>query len=106
MATNNGYALRVPPSLMNDIKRWAEKDATSINQFIVVALAEKIAALKARATPAELTRMYFDERASRANPVEFDRILAKAGSDVRIPGDELPEGWLEDVQGSEGPRIK
>lgn len=106
MATNSSYALRVPPSLMNDIKRWAEKDATSINQFIVVALAEKISALKARATPEELARMYFEERARRADPAAFDRILAKAGSDVQIPGDELPEGWLEEVQGSAGPRIK
>lgn len=46
------------------------------------------------------------ERARRADPAALDRILAKAGSDVPIPGDELPEGWLEEVQGSEGPRIK
>jgi hypothetical protein len=79
---------------MEDIKRWAARDASSINQFIIVALAEKIAALKARATPEDLTALYFDDRAARGDAAGFARILAKAGRPVAIPGDELPEGWL------------
>ena len=93
MATGSGFALRLPPSLMEEIKRWAARDASSINQFIVVALAEKIATMKAQATPEELTRLYFEDRASRARPDALERILARAGRPEAIPGDELPEGW-------------
>jgi hypothetical protein len=106
MATDESFVLRIPSSLMNDIKRWAEKDATSINEFIVLALNERIAALKSRSNPEELTKMHFDERARRANLADFDRIVAKAGGDVRIPGDEFPEDYLENSKNSAGPQIK
>lgn len=52
-------------------------------QFINVAVAEKLAALR--------TERYFRERAGRASPVDFSAILEKAGTDVAIQGDELPD---------------
>ncbi len=36
---------------------------------------------------------YLAERAARAVPGDFGRILAKAGTPVAIPGDELPDSW-------------
>ena len=89
MATVSNYALRIPPSLMEEVKDLAKQDDTSVNQFIVLAVAERVGALKARA--------YFVERAARAVPGDFARILAKAGSEPPREGDELPEGWLEEV---------
>ncbi len=85
MATVSNFALRIPPSLMEDVKALATQDAVSVNQFLVQAAAEKVATLKAR--------HYLSERAARANAGDLGRILAKAGSPTAIAGDELPEGW-------------
>ncbi len=48
----------------------------------VVAVAEQAAALR--------TAAYFRVRAERADLAEFDRILAKAGTEAPRSGDELP----------------
>jgi hypothetical protein len=85
MATTSNFALRIPPSLMEDVKALAAQDAVSVNQFLVQAAAEKVAALKARG--------YLAERAARAVSGDLGRLLAKAGTPAPIPGDELPEGW-------------
>jgi hypothetical protein len=87
MATVSNFALRLPPSLMEEVKALAAQDAVSINQFVVQATAEKVAAMKARG--------YLAERAERARPGDLGRILAKAGTPTQIEGDELPEGWLK-----------
>lgn len=39
------YALRVPDSLFEAARKLAEQDNTSMNQFFVTAIAEKISAL-------------------------------------------------------------
>lgn len=85
MATTSNFALRIPPSLMEDVRAWATQDAVSVNQFLVQAAAEKVATLKARRSLAE--------RAARATLGDLGRVLAKAGTAPPIPGDELPEGW-------------
>ena len=41
MATVSNFALRIPPSLMKDVKALATQDAVSVNQFLVQAAAEK-----------------------------------------------------------------
>ncbi len=88
MATTSNFALRIPPSLMQDVKALATQDAVSVNQFLVQAAAEKVATLKARSSLAE--------RAARATSGDLGRILAKAGTATPIPGDELPKGWPDD----------
>jgi hypothetical protein len=85
MASISNFALRLPPSLMEEVKAFAAQDSISVNQFVVQAAAEKVAALKARA--------YLADRAARAKPGDLGRILARSGTDVHIEGDELPEGW-------------
>src|SRR6185437_10135574 len=92
MATISNFALRLPPSLMEDVKALATRDAVSVNQFLVQAAAEKVATLKARG--------YLAERAGRAVEGDLGRVLAKAGTPTPIPGDELPEGWAETSVGA------
>jgi hypothetical protein len=81
MANMSNYALRLQASLMNELRAVVEDEGTTLNQFINVAVAEKLAALR--------TERYFRERVSRANQADFLAILEKAGTDVAIPGDEL-----------------
>ena len=76
MATVSNFALRLPPSLMEDVKVLAAQDAVSVNQFVVQATAEKVAALKARG--------YLADRAERAKPGDLSRILAKAGDEAAM----------------------
>ena len=88
MATVSNFALRIPPSLMEDVKALATQDAVSVNQFLVQAAAEKVATLKARG--------YLAERAARATPGDLGRILAKAGtarSEERRVGKECRSRW-------------
>ena len=76
------YALRIPDSLAEYAKELAQQDHVSLNQFIVVALAEKVSALK--------TEAFFKERAERANPMEALKILDSVRVAQPIAGDELP----------------
>ena len=99
MATYSNYALRVPASLMEDLRTAAESDGVSMNGFIVQAIAEKVAALRARGLLRSLSEpeqsAYLQARAARARPGQMAEILASAGTDGPVqPGDEVPEGWL------------
>ncbi len=80
MTTTSNYALRLQRSLLNEVKRIAAHDGTTVNQFINMAVAEKAAGLR--------TEDDFRERAARGDLAEFDRILAKAGSELPRQGDE------------------
>ena len=84
MATLSNYALRLQTSLMDELRRVVDDEGTTLNQFINVAVAEKLAALR--------TERYFQERVARADPADFLAILNKAGTDIAIEGDELPAG--------------
>lgn len=83
MTTTSNYALRLQKSLLDEVRRLAAEDNTTINQFINVAVAEKTAALR--------TEAYFRERGGRADLAEFDRVLEKAGFESPRPGDEILE---------------
>jgi hypothetical protein len=76
------YPLRLPQSLKAAVEKLSKKDGTSINQFVVVAVAEKISAM----TTAE----YFAERKARANLRAFDRIMRRRGGEPPRPDDRLP----------------
>ena len=81
----SNYALRIPDSLFEFAKKCAKDDNVSLNQFIVLALAEKVSALK--------TAEFFAQRMARARPQRLEQILAKATDQPLLPGDELPAGW-------------
>jgi hypothetical protein len=81
MATSN-YALRLQSTLKAEAEKLAVAEGTTLNQFINVAVAEKIAALK--------TLDYLRERASRGSASEALAILDQIGTDDRPQaGDEL-----------------
>ena len=46
MGTQSNYALRLPASLKAGAEQVAREDGTTLNQFIVSAVAEKLAAMK------------------------------------------------------------
>lgn len=76
------YALRIPDSLAGYAKELAREDNVSLNQFIVVALAEKVSALK--------TAAFFQERAARADQEKTLSILDSVKRQSSIPDDEQP----------------
>lgn len=100
MASYGNYALRLPASLMADLRVAAERDGVSMNGFIVQAVAEKVAALRARGLLGDLTpeeqAAYLEGRAARSPEGRLAELLGKAGTtSVVLPGDEIPENWLE-----------
>lgn len=62
-------------------EKVAKEEGTTLNQFINVAVAEKVAALR--------TARYFQERAARADLETFDRFLETAGDEPPRRGDEI-----------------
>ena len=83
MARTSNYALRLLTSLKAEAEKVAAEEGTTLNQFINVAVAEKLAALR--------TAKYFQERSSRTDLVVFDQILARAREEPPRSGDELPD---------------
>jgi hypothetical protein len=67
----SNFALRLQPSLLDEARQAAEADGVALNQFINVAVAEKLSALR--------TEKYFTERASRASVPKALDILKRAG---------------------------
>lgn len=92
MGTNSNYALRLPASLKAAAETFAREDGTTLNQFIVTAVAEKLSALK--------TADYFAERAGRADLDAFDRIMARDTDAATVAGDELPAGYRPGPEGT------
>jgi hypothetical protein len=79
----SNFALRLQPSLMEELRKAADAEGVAVNQLINVAVAEKVSALR--------TEEYFRERARRADRGETLRILERAGkSNPPVPEDELP----------------
>ena len=86
MRTTSNYALRLPASLKKEVEKVAADDGTTLNQFIVSAVAEKLSALK--------TADYFVERAKRADLETFDRLMSRPGGEPPRDGDEVPPGYF------------
>jgi hypothetical protein len=82
MRTSSNYALRLPASLKRAVEEVAREDGTTLNQFIVSAVAEKLGALK--------TAEYFRKRAARANFAAFDRLMRRGGGEAPQSGDAVP----------------
>ncbi|HJU09685.1 MAG TPA: hypothetical protein VJ728_02350 [Candidatus Binataceae bacterium] len=67
----SNFALRLQPSLLEELRGVAEAEDTTLNQFINVAVAEKLAALR--------TEAYFRERAARADIPGALKLLDRLG---------------------------
>lgn len=86
MASVSNYTLRLQASLMDELRAVVEEEGTTLNQFISVAVAEKLAALR--------TLDYIEGRGRQGGRVQFDHVLQKiteANLDP-APEDRLPEG--------------
>jgi hypothetical protein len=82
----SNFALRLQPSLLEELRKAAELEGVALNQLINVAVAEKVSALR--------TEEYFRERGRRADRAETLRILERAGKgNSPMEGDELPPEW-------------
>lgn len=81
MGTNSNYALRLPASLKQSVEQLAKDDGTSLNQFIVTAVAEKLSAIK--------TANYFTDRAKGGNLNAALAMLNRAGGEPPQAGDEI-----------------
>jgi hypothetical protein len=80
--TTSNYALRLQASLKSEAERLAVQEGTTLNQFINVAVAEKIAALK--------TVEYLRARAAKGSAAEALAILKRAGNNGPVQeGDEV-----------------
>jgi uncharacterized protein YfkK (UPF0435 family) len=77
------FALRLPESLYAHAKQLAEHDQASLNQFITVAVAEKVSALN--------TAQFFAERAGKSKPGDFARLLTLVKDREPFNGDEMPQ---------------
>ena len=75
------FPLRLPVSLKAALEKIAERDGTSLNQFLVIAAAEKISAME--------TERFFAERRGRADREAFRRILNRKGGEPPRPEDTL-----------------
>jgi hypothetical protein len=80
--TKSNYALRLPNSLKVEAEKLAAEDGTTLNQFISVAVAEKVAAMK--------TVAWLTERGRRADVSKALGILSRAGTESPLQdGDEV-----------------
>ena len=79
----SSYALRLPESLKQAAKRIAAADDTTMNQFFVVAIAEKISAME--------TAKFFEQRAALASPEMAQAAWNKVGNKSALKDDHWAE---------------
>ncbi len=80
----SNFALRLQSSLLEELRSVAAAEDTTLNQFINVAVAEKLAALR--------TESYFRERAARADIPGALKVLERLGiGNAPLPDDRMPE---------------
>jgi hypothetical protein len=79
----SNYALRIPDSLFEYAKKCAEEDNVSMNQFFVMAIAEKVSALK--------TAEFFRERTLRGDRDRFAELMGRVRDVPPAAGDEVED---------------
>ena len=81
------FPLRLMPSVRRNAETFSAKEGVSLNQFINVAVAEKLAHLEHEQW------MRRRKPLTEADVEEGLRLLDKAGSKPSEAGDELPKGY-------------
>ena len=78
----SNVALRLQTSILEEARRVSEAEGVALNQFINVAVAEKVSALR--------TEEYLREPGARGDVAKAKRLLKRAGrGNPPTPGDEL-----------------
>jgi hypothetical protein len=75
------FPLRLPVSMKAALEEISKRDGTSLNQFLVIAAAEKIAAME--------TERFFAERKGRVDRKAFRRILNRKSGEAPRPEDRI-----------------
>jgi hypothetical protein len=77
--------VKLPISLHEQVLELAERDNVSVDEFIMLAVAEKVSAL--------MTVDYLQERAARGDRAKFERVLEKIAESGAAPleEDRLPQ---------------
>ena len=68
----SALSLRLPKSLHEQLRELAQEEGISVNQFVMLAVAEKVAAIS--------TIEYLEKRAKRGSRERFLEILSKASA--------------------------
>ena len=75
------YPLKLPMSVKAAAQRLAKEDGVSLNQWIAVAVAEKIGSVETAAD-------FLGRRAGDARPSDLTAFLDRASNEPPPPGDE------------------
>ena len=81
----SALTLRLPNSLHRHLKNAAETDGISVNQFISLAVAEKLSALQ--------TYDIISRRAERSSREDFLAAMAAVPAGGVLDGDEIPKEY-------------
>lgn len=76
------FPLRLPLSLKAAVERMAADEGTSMNQFLVMAAAEKLASI-------QTAEAFFAARRDRGDRAAAIRFLSRSGGEPPRPGDEV-----------------
>lgn len=79
MKTSTTYPLRLPASIRAEVEKLAKREGISVNQFIALAVAQKVSALN--------VATWFAERRSRADMRAFDKLMRRKGGESPRPDD-------------------
>ncbi len=78
----SNVASRLQASILDEARRVSEAEGVALKQFINVAVAEKLSALR--------TEDYFRERANRGDVAKAKRVLKRSGrGNPPVAGDEM-----------------
>ena len=78
-------SLRIPDSLHRTLKSAAEQDGVSINQFVSLAVAEKLSALQ--------TFNLIAEKAAKGSQSNFRKAMSMVPAGEVVEGDVIPAGY-------------
>ena len=81
--SKSSYPLKLPTSVKTAAQRLAKEDGVSLNQWIAVAVAEKIGAIETAAS-------FLKRRAAGAKPADLLPFLERAANEAPPPWDEKP----------------
>jgi len=83
----SAITVRVPDSIYGHLKRVAQNDGMSVNQFFVTAVAEKLSALE--------TEEYLKKEGAKGSAAQGLKILSKVPKRTPEAGDELPAKYIK-----------
>jgi hypothetical protein len=81
--SNTSYPLKLPASVKSAAQRLAREDGVSLNQWIAVAVAQKIGTVETAAA-------FLGRRSGNAKPEDMLPFLDHAGPETPPAGDEMP----------------